>query len=123
MSRVKSKNTSPELLVGSLLRSLGFNYRLHVKTLPGTPDFSNKRRKKAIFVHGCFWHRHPGCKRATMPVSNVNYWTTKFFRNVTRDQSHIAAYARLGWVPLIVWECETANEEELKTKLAEYLLA
>ena len=109
MAKVRSKNTQPEWRVRKLVHSMGFRYRLYVKNLPGQPDLVFASRRKAIFVHGCFWHQHNDgcCKRSALPASNLEFWKEKLERNVERDASNIARLDQLGWHVLIVWECET----------------
>jgi DNA mismatch endonuclease (patch repair protein) len=106
MARVKSSDTSPEMKVRSALHRLGYRYVLHNKRLPGCPDLSFPSRRVAIFVHGCFWHRHPGCKRASTPVSRATYWAKKFNRNVERDLNAQRQLNTMGWTVVILWECE-----------------
>jgi DNA mismatch endonuclease (patch repair protein) len=110
MSRIKSKDTSPELYVRSTLHQAGFRFRLHVKEMPGKPDIVLPKYKTVIFVHGCFWHRHPGCSRATMPSSNTDYWKTKFERNVERDKKEREKLHSEGWKVIIIWECEVKEK-------------
>lgn len=121
MSRIRNKNTGPELAVRRALRSLGIGYRLHSKDLPGHPDIVLRSRRKVIFVHGCFWHRHPGCRFAYSPKSRESFWQQKFAGNVARDAKNFNALLELGWAPLIIWECETKNPagliEILKSEL------
>lgn len=117
MRKVKSKNTSPEMRVRSLLHRLGYRFRLHRKDLPGNPDICLPKHKTVIFVHGCFWHRHPGCKRATMPATNEVYWSKKFERNVNRDRQALQDLEDMSWNAHIVWECETKDPEQLANKL------
>lgn len=121
MSLVKSKNTKPELRVRKLAFSLGYRYRLHKAGLPGKPDLVFGGKKKAIFVHGCFWHRHQGCRRVTTPSSNLDYWLPKFERTVARDQSHLEALRREGWSTLVIWECELSDSAALGARLKEFL--
>ena len=121
MARVRQRGTAPELAVGSLLRSLGFAYRRNVRRLAGSPDFSNRRRKWAIYVHGCFWHRHTGCKHATAPKANAAFWRDKFAANRRRDAKAIRSLRREGFRVLIVWECETRHAEALKDRLSLFL--
>ena len=123
MSKVRGKDTSPEMRVRRLAHSLGYRYRLHKRSLPGRPDLVFASKRKVIFVHGCFWHRHPGCRKASMPKSRVEYWREKFDRNVERDGAAIAELQRLGWDVLVVWECETKDEGLLRTKLIDFLEA
>lgn len=107
MSRVGQKDTKPEMRVRRFLHAHGLRFRLHRKDLPGRPDIVLPSRRIVVFVHGCFWHRHPGCPKATTPSSNVEFWATKFEANVRRDKDVIEALKALGWVSLVVWECET----------------
>lgn len=106
MSRIKSKDTKPELLVRSWLHRNGFRFRLHVKDLPGTPDIVLPKYKTIIEVRGCYWHRHPGCKFAYTPKSNPDFWNAKFAENVKRDTLTDNALKELGWRVIIIWECE-----------------
>ncbi|WP_445005895.1 very short patch repair endonuclease [Halomonas mongoliensis] len=109
MRAVRQKDTAPEVIVRRLLFRLGLRFRLHVKRLPGSPDIVLRRHSTAIFVHGCYWHRHPGCKHATTPKTNRDYWLPKFKANVERDARQAEALRALGWRVLIVWECETRD--------------
>lgn len=113
MRRVRSANTTPELLVRRLLHRAGYRFTLANKHLPGNPDIVLPRYRTAIFVHGCFWHRHRGCREATMPSSNVAYWSAKFERNRVRDRKDGRELRRLGWRVVIVWECQTRRPERL----------
>lgn len=121
MSRIKGKNTKPELLVRSLLHRLGFRFRLHRKDLPGSPDIVFPGKKSVIFVHGCYWHRHNGCPKATTPSTNTNFWKDKFEKNVKRDKKAKQELKRLGWNVLVVWECELKEVEVLIEKLTSFL--
>lgn len=121
MALVKSKNTGPELAVRKLAFSMGYRYRLHGDQLPGKPDLVFGGRKKAIFVHGCFWHRHHGCKKATTPESNTEYWLPKFDRTVERDRQNMKALEAMGWKALVVWECELKDSNTLAEKLRTFL--
>ena len=121
MSRIGGKNTKPELIVRSLLHGMGYRFRLHRKDLPGKPDITLPKYKKVIFVHGCFWHSHPGCKRAGRPTSNKEFWQEKLNKNVERDNSAIAALKAAGWDVLVVWTCEVNDGEQLKNKLHSFL--
>lgn len=118
MSAVRGKNTGPEMKVRHLLHAMGYRFRLHRRDLPGTPDIVLPRHHTVIFVHGCFWHRHPDCKRTTAPKTRVEFWTEKFERNVARDRLKEAALREMGWQVLVVWECETKSVETLRAKLA-----
>lgn len=117
MSKVRGKNTRPEERVRSILHRLGFRFRLHRKDLPGTPDIVLPKYGTVIFVHGCFWHRHPGCKKASMPQTNKEFWERKLARNVERDAEVSEKLTRIGWRVLVVWECELKNPEILSARL------
>lgn len=106
MAGIKGKNTKPELLVRRYLHSRGLRFRLHVTNLPGRPDIVLPKYRKVVFVHGCFWHQHAGCKYATLPSSRAEFWANKLSDNVARDQYQIAVLEELGWGVLLVWECE-----------------
>lgn len=118
MAKVRQSDTMPEMQVRTLLRNLGVRYSLHRRTLPGTPDICVASCKRAIFVHGCFWHRHDGCKRATTPQVRRVYWLTKFQKNVARDKNAVTALRKLGWKVTVVWECECRNLPKLTRRLA-----
>jgi DNA mismatch endonuclease (patch repair protein) len=121
MRAVKGRDTSPELTVRKVLRGIAPGYRLCRRDLPGAPDIAFIGNRKAIFVHGCFWHGHD-CKRgARMPKTNAQYWIEKIARNRARDEKHLAAYAALGWRVLTIWECETRDEAALAQKLREFV--
>lgn len=121
MRRVRSKNTTPEMRVRRLVHGMGYRYRLHAKDLPGSPDLTFRSRKKVVFVHGCYWHRHPGCRRASTPSTRRDYWQAKFDRNKARDAAAQAALEADGWDVLVVWECETKDEKELRGILSSFL--
>lgn len=121
MSRIRSKNTKPELVVRKLIFAAGYRYRLHVRTLPGSPDLVFPRRKKAVFVHGCFWHQHASCDFARMPKSRVEFWEKKFSDNKKRDQSAIEMLNHAGWAVLVIWECELSDILKLKTRIEKFL--
>ena len=106
MSRIRSRDTLPEIALRKALHALGLRFRLHNRKLPGKPDIVLPRYKAAVFVHGCFWHRHDGCKVATTPKSNTNFWVQKFDRNVARDARVSGELDALGWRVFVVWECE-----------------
>lgn len=118
MSRVKPKDTLPEMRVRKIAHALGYRFRLHRRDLPGQPDLVFPRLKLVLFVHGCFWHRHLGCKKASTPKSKVEFWEKKFARNTARDAENIAALRQLGWQVNIIWECETKNSAKLREKIA-----
>ena len=121
MARIRGKDTTPELVVRRLLHSLGYRYRIHRADLPGTPDIAFIGRRKAIFVHGCFWHQHEGCHKANMPKTRMDYWRKKFSANQKRDYRKLMELANMGWDVLVVWECETKNQELLVDTLKEFL--
>lgn len=121
MSRVRSKNTRPELLVRRFVHGMGYRYRLHRRSLPGAPDLVFVGRRKVIFVHGCFWHRHRSCSRARMPKSRTDYWGPKLRRNVERDSDNRSALAALGWETMTVWECEIGNSAVLARRIRSFL--
>ncbi|MCY3734244.1 MAG: very short patch repair endonuclease [Chloroflexi bacterium] len=121
MARIGSADTTPELAVRQLLHRLGYRFRLHRRSLPGTPDICFPRRKKAIFVHGCFWHRHEGCRRTTMPETRASFWQDKFQKNVARDRANLRDLGQLGWSVMVIWECETTNLEILAARLTGFL--
>ena len=113
MSRVRHSGTKPEQAVRSMLHKMGFRFRLNRRDLPGTPDIILPNYRTVIFVHGCFWHRHPNCNLATMPKQNADFWREKFERNMIRDAQKVNDLEALGWRVKIVWECETSNTKEL----------
>jgi len=117
MSRVVSKNTSAEMRVRSAVHARGLRFRVHRKDLPGTPDLVFPRWRTTIFVHGCFWHRHVGCKKATTPKSRIGFWQEKFDRNQARDRTNLAALRADGWRAEVIWECETKAPEVLEDRL------
>jgi len=121
MSRIRSKDTKPELRVRSLVHRLGFRFRLHRKDLPGKPDIVLPRHRKVIFVHGCFWHGHPGCPRATRPTSRVDFWNAKLDRNIARDAAALGKLKQAGWKVLTIWECELKEDLKLTKRLERYL--
>ena len=121
MARIHQKDTRPELVVRRLLHRKGYRYRLHAKHLPGRPDIVFPRRRKVIFVHGCFWHRHPCCKAATIPKTNTAYWLSKFAENRERDAASVSTLECSGWKVAIVWECQTIDTNALSLKLISFL--
>ena len=114
MSRIKGKDTRPEIAVRSLIHKMGYRFRLHRKDLPGKPDIVLPKYNTVIFVHGCFWHRHKGCKYAYTPKSRVKFWKNKFAGTVKRDKQHLKQLKENGWEVFIVWECETKDMDKLK---------
>lgn len=121
MSRVRSKDTGPELKVRSLVHRLGFRYRLHVARLPGHPDLVFSGKRKVIFVHGCFWHRHGGCSNNRLPKSRIDFWTQKLETNRRRDARNLRKLRRLGWSTLVVWECEVRGTQKLSRRVNSFL--
>lgn len=123
MSRVRGKDTGPELTVRRLVHALGYRFRLHRRDLPGTPDLVFAGRRKVILVHGCFWHRHPdpGCKLARMPKSRQEFWTPKLEGNQARDARNEAALRTLGWDVMTVWECELRDLGSLRNRIGTFL--
>lgn len=121
MARVRSKNTQPERLVRRLVFALGYRYRLHDRKLPGCPDLVFGPKRKAIFVHGCFWHRHARCVLARLPKSRLDFWLPKLEGNKSRDQRNKRALARRGWNVLTIWECQLSDTERLNDKIRRFL--
>lgn len=119
MSRVGGKNTTPELRVRRAAHALGLRFRLHRRDLPGTPDLVFSKRRVALFVHGCFWHRHADCRKASNPGTRVEYWNQKFDANVARDKRVAAELEAAGWRVVVIWECETKDSEALLRILQE----
>jgi DNA mismatch endonuclease (patch repair protein) len=121
MRRIRGKGTKPELVVRKAAHKLGYRFRLHKTELPGTPDLVFSSRNVAVFVHGCFWHRHQDCRYCYNPKSNIEFWKEKFKNNVARDERAKRELERLGWRVAIIWECETADPNGLDRKLKERL--
>jgi len=119
MSRIPSINTKPEVALRKALHRLGFRFRLHGNRLPGKPDIVLPKYRTAIFVHGCFWHRHEGCKVATTPKSNTAFWVEKFDRNVTRDAAAVGALQAASWKVLVAWECDLRSPVQTAAKAQE----
>ena len=117
MSRIRGKNTKPEIIVRSLLHRMGYRFRLHRKDLPGSPDIVLPRYNTIIFVHGCFWHRHPRCRFAYRPKSRIEFWENKFKENVIRDRRTRRRLVQIGWNVVVVWECELRDIELLELRL------
>jgi DNA mismatch endonuclease (patch repair protein) len=121
MSRVKGRDTKPEILVRSFIFRMGFRFRLHRRDLPGTPDIVLPRHGKVIFVHGCYWHGHKSCPRSKRPTTNENFWNNKLDGNIKRDKRYRRELRQIGWKVLTVWECETKSPEKLLRKLERFL--
>jgi DNA mismatch endonuclease (patch repair protein) len=123
MRAIKSKNTQPELIVRSIVHRLGYRFRLHRQGLPGKPDLVFPRLRKAVFVHGCFWHQHPSaaCKDARPPKSNGSYWVPKLARTKVRDAEHLRALSEAGWGVAVIWECETKAQDTLAQRIAAFI--
>jgi DNA mismatch endonuclease (patch repair protein) len=121
MSRVRSKNSRPEMLVRRLVFAEGYRYRLHDRKLPGCPDLVFRGRAKVIFVHGCFWHRHEKCALARMPKSRLDFWEPKLTANKERDARNKKLLAKEGWKVLTIWECELKDTERLKRTIRRFL--
>ena len=121
MSRIKGRNTTPELAVRRIAHGLGFRFRLHRRDLPGSPDLVFPRYRTIVFVHGCFWHRHDGCRYAYRPKSRIQFWTKKFEENVARDARNEAALRDLGWRVVVIWECETRDQGAVRARLLAHL--
>ncbi|MDR8079506.1 very short patch repair endonuclease [Burkholderia cenocepacia] len=121
MSRIKGRNTKPELIVRSLIHRMGYRYRLHGKGLPGRPDLVFSKRRKVIFVHGCFWHRHEGCRLARLPKSRLDFWRPKLEANAERDKEVERQLSALGWKVLTIWECEVKDEVVLTLRVRAFL--
>ncbi len=115
MSRILSKDTKPEMIVRKMLHNSGIRYRIHVSDLPGKPDLSNKKKKYANFVNGCFWHQHKGCKRATIPKSNTLYWIPKLKRNIENYKYNMEKLISENWEIFTIWECEVKDQKILNT--------
>jgi DNA mismatch endonuclease (patch repair protein) len=120
MQAVKTRDTGPELIVRRILFELGYRYRLNSYNLPGRPDIVFPGKKRAIFVHGCFWHGH-GCQKGKAPKSRLEYWEPKLRTNVERDAEQLVALGSLGWSVLTIWQCETHDKEALTARLARFL--
>lgn len=121
MSRIRGVDTKPELLVRSLLHRMGYRFRLHRRDLPGRPDIVLPKYRAVVFVHGCFWHRHRGCRYAYVPKSRKDFWKRKFARNVERDREVRHLLRKAGWKILVVWECETVDADGLASRLSSAL--
>lgn len=123
MGRVRGRDTKPELVVRRVLHAMGYRYRLQARDLPGRPDIVFRRRRKAIFVHGCFWHRHPdpACKLARLPKSRLDFWAPKLEGNRARDIANVERLEAMGWEVLLVWECALRDRERLGNMLRRFI--
>jgi len=121
MSRIRGKDTGPEMVLRRMLHAVGYRYRLHVRALPGCPDMVFPARKKVVFVHGCFWHRH-NCKYGkVMPGTRKEFWQNKFRETILRDRKNYKALKKSGWQVLVIWECQLKNPIKLKMILTKFL--
>ena len=120
MSRVKNRDTNPEMKVRRIVHGMGYRYRLHAKELPGKPDMAFRPKKKVIFVNGCFWHQHD-CGKYRMPKTRMDFWQPKLNRNKERDRMNYEKLQKQGWDYLVIWECQIGNEPTLKTRVKEFL--
>jgi len=121
MSRIRGRDTQPEMVVRSLLHRLGFRFRVHVSGLPGKPDITLPRFKTVIFVHGCFWHHHAHCRNANYPDTRAKFWHDKIDGTVARDQQKQRQLRRLGWRVITVWECQLSNPDEVANRFLRLL--
>ncbi len=121
MRAIRSTGTKPEMLVRQLAHALGYRFRLHRKDLPGKPDLVFPSRRKVIFVHGCFWHQHAECREGRMPGSNQDYWRPKLERNQQRDAAHIENLRKTGWDVMVIWECQTRDQDQLRHGIEDFL--
>ncbi|MDH4571115.1 very short patch repair endonuclease [Salinicola acroporae] len=121
MSRVRGKDTKPEMRLRRMVHAMGFRYRLHAKYLPGKPDLVFPSRRAVVFMHGCFWHRHEGCKLARMPKSRVSFWREKLEANRQRDRRNQLRLQEMGWRVLIVWECQLSTPEDTARRVRDFL--
>jgi len=119
MAAIRCKDTSPELRVRRLLHHLGYRFRLHRRDLPGSPDIVLPKHRTVVFVHGCFWHRHPGCRYATTPKTRADFWTNKFEQNIRRDHHQQQQLREMGWSVMVIWECELRGLQSLKARLVQ----
>lgn len=123
MGRIQNKDTKPEMRVRKIVHGMGYRYRLHKANLPGKPDLVFAGRRKVIFVHGCFWHRHPdpSCSLARLPKSKLDFWVPKLTINRQRDEANVRELEQAGWDVLTIWECQLRNEKELKIRIQVFL--
>ncbi|MEJ1979023.1 MAG: very short patch repair endonuclease [Acetobacteraceae bacterium] len=121
MQANKGKNTKPEIALRSLVHALGYRFRIHDRSLPGTPDLAFSRRRKVIWSHGCWWHLHPGCRSVVIPKTRTEFWAQKLKRNRQRDVEHQVRLKEMGWDYLIIWECEMKDPAAVQKRVAEFL--
>ena len=121
MGRIRSKDTKPEMIVRRLVHGMGYRYRLHVKELPGCPDLVFRPRRKVIFIHGCFWHRHTGCAANRLPTTRREFWRHKLDGNVRRDRQNEETLEEMGWRVMVVWECEMKDLDHLANEVKGFL--
>lgn len=121
MSRIRGKDTLPEMRVRSMLHRMGYRFRVHRSELPGKPDVVFVSRRIALFVHGCFWHRHRGCKNCTMPTNNREFWSKKLDGNADRDKKNRRSLKDLGWSSFVIWECQTEDPRELDNRVNRFV--
>lgn len=121
MGLIRGKGTKPEMALRKLVFSLGYRYRLYQATLPGKPDLVFPGRRKVIFIHGCFWHRHIGCKNTRWPKSKLDFWKPKLLGNARRDRQKMAELVEMGWTPLVIWECELRDADRLTDMIKTFL--
>lgn len=121
MRRIRSQNTKPEMQVRRFVHSAGYRFRLHDSRLPGKPDLVFPRLRKVVLIHGCFWHLHKGCREGRIPSSRQEYWEPKLLQNVARDKRNASELRRLGWMVLVVWECQLENPERIQEKVLRFL--
>lgn len=121
MARVRAKDTGPEMVVRRLVHGMGYRYRLHRRSLPGTPDLVFPGRRKVIFVHGCFWHRHPGCAAARVPKARQEFWLAKLQGNSERDSRNVRALRHQGWGVMTIWECELKDMARVGARIGRFL--
>jgi DNA mismatch endonuclease (patch repair protein) len=121
MRRIRKRDTKPEIMVRQIAHKLGYRFRLHRRDLPGSPDVVFPRHRKVVFVHGCFWHQHEGCRLKRQPKSRLDYWLPKLARNVERDVEARLNLTKLGWQDLVIWECETKDTAAIEGRLKQFL--
>lgn len=121
MSQIRDRDTKPEKTVRSILHKLGYRFRLHRKNLPGRPDIVLPRFQTVIFVHGCYWHRHKGCKYVYAPKTRIEFWQRKFDENIARDKRTLESLRNQGWRVLVIWECQVTDKKSLANRLNRFL--